>query len=140
MLITHLYTAKDGRSSVQKVTVPRSAKAGSDNEDSMRFNVETAFLRELGGTYDSEYRDYDWHEPSHRQLIVQLSGAMDITAEDGTTAHIGPGDVLLAEDFNSMGHLTRSWRGVRLYMLLAADADLGRLLGEVVPDLEGKRS
>lgn len=51
-----------------------------------------------------------WNEPRHptpkRQTLVCLSGAIDVTASDGETRRIGPGDVWRMEDRTGKGHHT----------------------------------
>ena len=39
--------------------------------------------------------------------MFTLSGAVDIEIGDGTVRRLGPGDVLIAEDLTSQGHVTR---------------------------------
>ncbi|MCB1330857.1 MAG: cupin [Maritimibacter sp.] len=51
-----------------------------------------------------------WNEPQHptpkRQTLVCLGGAVDVTASDGETRRIGPGDVWRMEDCTGKGHHT----------------------------------
>lgn len=51
-----------------------------------------------------------WNEPAHptpkRQTLVCLAGAVDVTASDGETRRIGPGDVWRMEDRTGKGHHT----------------------------------
>jgi quercetin dioxygenase-like cupin family protein len=47
---------------------------------------------------------------SRRQLIVGVSGSVEVTAT-GETRTFGPGDVLLAEDTSGVGHSSRSATG-----------------------------
>lgn len=49
----------------------------------------------------------EWHDAPRRQYVVTLTGTLEFTTRDGETFHLGPGDVLLAEDTAGGGH---SWR------------------------------
>jgi quercetin dioxygenase-like cupin family protein len=49
----------------------------------------------------------DFHNAPRRQYVVVMSGAMEIEISDGTTRHLIPGDVLVAEDLTGKGHITR---------------------------------
>ena len=53
----------------------------------------------------------DWHAAPRRQFIVITSGAMEITATDGTARAFPAGSILLADDGGSKGHLTRAANG-----------------------------
>lgn len=52
-----------------------------------------------------------WDEPVHptpkRQTLVCLAGRIRVTASDGETREIGPGDVWRMEDTHGEGHHTR---------------------------------
>ena len=49
----------------------------------------------------------DWHPAPRRQYVINLDIALDVTAGDGETRHIGPGEVVLVEDTTGKGHITR---------------------------------
>jgi hypothetical protein len=42
-----------------------------------------------------------------RQFLICLKGHVELTASDGKTRTIGPGDTVLMEDADSKGHRTR---------------------------------
>ena len=52
-----------------------------------------------------------WSEPIHptpqRQMLICLGGAALVTASDGETREIRPGDVWCMEDLSGKGHHTR---------------------------------
>ena len=50
----------------------------------------------------------DWHIAPRRQYIITLAGGVEIGLGDGTVYHLGPGDVMLAEDLTGQGHTTRA--------------------------------
>ena len=49
----------------------------------------------------------DLHPAPARQIMVLLTGALDVVASDGGAVRLSPGDVLLIEDTVGRGH--RSW-------------------------------
>jgi len=51
--------------------------------------------------------DDDFHPTPRRQYAVALEGEATITVSDGETVEIRPGDVILLDDMDSKGHLTR---------------------------------
>ena len=63
-------------------------------------------FRETSGDYD-----LDWHPAPRRQYIINLDGAVQITASDGEARIIGAGEVLLVEDTCGKGHLSKSVGG-----------------------------
>jgi hypothetical protein len=52
-------------------------------------------------------RHNPWHPAPGRYAVFTLTGAVDIEIGDGTLRRIGAGDVLLAEDLDGQGHVTR---------------------------------
>ena len=50
------------------------------------------------------------HNAPRRQFIVHLEGAVEVEASDGERRRFGPGDVVLVEDLEGRGHVTR-WVG-----------------------------
>jgi hypothetical protein len=54
-------------------------------------------------------KDYtvDWHPAPCRQSAINLDGAAHVTAGDGETRNIGPGEVVLVEDTTGRGHISK---------------------------------
>jgi hypothetical protein len=53
----------------------------------------------------------DYHPAPRRQFIVNLSGAVEITASDGEVRVFGPGSIMLAEDTTGKGHISKAVGG-----------------------------
>ena len=70
------------------------------------FKATGIIFRETPGTYD-----YSWHPAPRRQYIINLDGAVEITASDGEKRIIGPGEVFLVEDTHGKGHLSKAVEG-----------------------------
>lgn len=51
--------------------------------------------------------DDAFHPTPRRQYAVMIEGEATVTASDGETVEIRPGGVILLNDGNSKGHLTR---------------------------------
>lgn len=69
--------------------------------------------------------DYDWHPSPARQLILLLTGTIELETGDGERRRIGPGNTLLLEDVTGRGHRTRNVGGApRLTAFIQTDDDL----------------
>jgi hypothetical protein len=73
---------------------------------SKRFPASGIMFGEAFPTYD-----LDWHPAPRRQYVINLDGAMQITASDGEVRTIGTGEVLLVEDTSGKGHLSKAIAG-----------------------------
>ena len=51
---------------------------------------------------------YDWHPAPQRQVVLTLSGGMEVENGDGSRHAIRPGDVYFGKDTHGQGHITRS--------------------------------
>ena len=49
----------------------------------------------------------DWHPTPARQFMSLLTGVLEVSVSDGETRRMGPGDIVLLEDTEGKGHLTR---------------------------------
>ena len=67
--------------------------------------------------------DQDWHNAPARQLVVVLSGEVEVETSDGATRRWRAGECFVPADVSGRGHRTRSIGGaVRvLFVPLAAD-------------------
>ena len=102
MKYTRLYTGPDGLSHFQDVEVPLTS-AGNGQYLSELMKATGVIFRVTGADYD-----YDYHNAPRQQFVVNLEGAVDIIASDGTTRRFGPGEIFLAEDTTGKGHISRA--------------------------------
>lgn len=58
-----------------------------------------------------------WHNAPRRQIVVILSGAVEVTTSDGVARRFGPGELFLADDTSGKGHLTRTVGGAARLMI-----------------------
>lgn len=102
-----LYTDSEGHSRFEDVTV-RSATRYVTEFDllgvlSDPIPADEVVFRRVVREGDTERT----HNAPRRQLIIQLSGECEVQACHGATRRLGPGSVLLVEDVDGHGHITR---------------------------------
>lgn len=100
MRITRLYTGDDGTSHFEDVDVDLDDH-GELGRISGLWPGRGVIFREVDGDYD-----LDFHVAPRRQLVVNLTGSVEI--DTGTEARVfGPGSIMLAEDTEGKGHISR---------------------------------
>jgi hypothetical protein len=67
----------------------------------------------------SEASDTVPHNAPQRLLIVHLEGAAEVEVSDGEKRRFGPGSVLVLEDTNGKGHVTRNVSNRQRWTLVA---------------------
>lgn len=102
MWITRIYTGSDGESHFEDRDIPLE-DGGSIGRLSALIPATGLILRETGPEYD-----YDWHCAPRRQVILCLSGSVEIEIGDGTVRRFRPGELIWAEDTTGRGHRTRT--------------------------------
>jgi len=70
------------------------------------------------GEFVGRKPDVGLHTAPRRQILVVLSGELEIVTTLGDSRRLGPGDALLADDIGSKGHISRDV-GTNPLMLLA---------------------
>jgi hypothetical protein len=105
MKFFRLYVDDDGESHWQDVEVTLEERTFAPPAKSIEISApvpttQVIFLRLRAG----------WDEPVHptpvAQRLVCLSGSVRVTASDGDTRDVGPGDVWDMEDTHGKGHHT----------------------------------
>ena len=61
----------------------------------------------IGGFVGGRKPDTGMHEAPRRQFVVVLGGELEIVTSLGHAERLRPGDVLLADDVGSKGHISR---------------------------------
>jgi len=100
--VTHLYTGTDGKTKVEEYEVPLKAQ-GVGTELSATVAVKSLQFRRTNKDYN-----LDWHPAPSRQYVITLAGESEIELEGGRKIRLGPGNILLAEDTNGQGHISRA--------------------------------
>ena len=105
MRIHNLYADAGGQSHFRDIEV-EWAEERNFSKLSRRLSATGIIFRETSAEYD-----LDWHPAPRRQYIINLDGAVQITASDGESRIIKAGEVLLVEDTTGKGHLSKSVGG-----------------------------
>jgi len=105
MLITRVYTGSDGKSHFEDVEIELLDKGPMGSISSL-WSAKGVLFRKVSGDYD-----LDFHNAPRRQFVVNLTGAVENEVGDGTKRQLGAGSILLAEDTEGQGHISRSING-----------------------------
>jgi hypothetical protein len=102
MDIVRIFTGADGRSHFEDLTVALE-------DFGMRGQI-SALWPGRGVQFRTAPPNYflDFHTAPRRQLVVNLTGSVEIEVGDGSRRTFGPGSILLAEDTTGEGHISRS--------------------------------
>lgn len=106
MRILRVYSGDDGESHFADLDFPL-ADSGPIGRLSELIPATGVLIRETPPDYD-----YDWHTAPRRQIVVLLTGSIEIEVGDGSKRRLDPGDLLFAEDTAGRGHRTRTLGGV----------------------------
>jgi hypothetical protein len=102
MRIHNLYEDDDGQSHFRDIEV-EWVEEGRGGKLSERMPATGIIFRQVPPTYE-----LDWHSAPRRQYIINLDAGVQITASDGEARIIGAGEVILVEDINGKGHLSKA--------------------------------
>jgi len=105
MELVRVYTGDDGQSHFEDVTIDLD-DYGLSGRISQQWPGSGVMFREVDGDYA-----LDFHNAPRRQLVINLTGSVEIEVGDGTVRRLGPGEILLAEDVDGQGHISRNVDG-----------------------------
>jgi hypothetical protein len=105
MRIHNLYADANGESHFRDIEV-EFGEERPGGRLSKQLPAAGIIFRITPGNYD-----LDWHPAPRRQYIINLDAAVEITASDGESRVIGPGEVFLVEDTSGKGHLSKAVDG-----------------------------
>ena len=105
MNIVRIYTGDDEESHFEDVDVPLNDH-GAAGRMSELLRTKGVIFREVDGDYALGF-----HTAPRRQLVVNLTGRVDLKVGDGTVRRLHAGDILLAEDTTGRGHISRAVDG-----------------------------
>lgn len=71
-----------------------------------------------------ELRMHDFHTAPTRQFAVALSGTVEYETSDGEIRRQAPGSVVLVEDTQGRGHITRFSEGEQFFLFIPIPDDL----------------
>jgi hypothetical protein len=105
MDVVRIFTGPDGQTHFEDVTVELE-DFGPAGRISSVWRGRGVQFREVDGDYQ-----LDFHTAPRRQLVVNLTGSVEIESGTGEKRLLGPGSILLAEDRTGQGHISRSVGG-----------------------------
>jgi hypothetical protein len=106
-----LYTGADGQTHFEDVTLDAAEvteeAGGGRGERSAPIAVGDLLLRHVV----DQGAPPRAHCAPRRQFVVQLRGETEVEASDGEVRRLGPGSIVLVEDVDGPGHVTRAVGG-----------------------------
>jgi hypothetical protein len=105
MHIHDLYADENGETHFRDIKI-EPAIEGPGGKVSGRFPATGVVFRTTDGSYN-----YDWHTAPRKQYVINLDAAVKVTASDGESRVIGPGEILLVEDTRGKGHISQAVDG-----------------------------
>ena len=115
MRIHNLYTDASGESHFRDIEV-EWAEERRGSKLSKRLPANGIIFRQTKAD-----NDLGFHTAPRRQYIVNLQGSVRITASDGESRVIGPGEVFLVEDTTGKGHKSHTLGGLRLSLFIPCE-------------------
>ena len=100
--VTRIYTGADGQTHAEELDVALGAPRGA-TEVADPIPVTSLQFRRTSPEYF-----IDWHNAPRRQYVITLAGESEVELGDGTKIRLGPGHILLAEDVDGQGHISRA--------------------------------
>ncbi len=101
MKITRVYADNDGESHFENVEI--DLKAHKYGFMSTPVEASGVVFRKTGAGHD-----LNWHNAPRRQYVVVLGGGvLEVEVSDGHKREFTPGDILLMEDTNGKGHISK---------------------------------
>ena len=101
--ITRIYTGADGQTHAEEYQVPLARRGRSATELAEPIPVTSVQFRRTSPDY---YLDF--HNAPRRQFVITLKGESEVELGDGTKIRLYPGHILLAEDLEGQGHISRA--------------------------------
>lgn len=110
MKITRFYATNSGESRFMDIEVPIEQAQRDADGNILRLSLSypspgVRFAELPAGMVQS------WHHAPARQIVVVLSGEIEVGTSDGQTRRWGAGEVFLADDVTGKGHTTRTIGG-----------------------------
>jgi hypothetical protein len=120
-----LYTDADGHSRFQDVSPPGRTTGVVESDLRATFSEPMSADWLVFRHVVHEADDSQPHNAPRRQFIVMLKGECEVETSTGDKRRLGPGSVLLTEDTEGLGHITRRiGEGDRLTLLIPLGPEL----------------
>ncbi len=122
MKITRFYALENGESRFMEVDIPFQHEQKDAEGNILRFSNEymspnVRFVELPEGLSQS------WHNAPARQIVVVLSGVLEVGTTDKQIRQWRAGELFLADDLTGKGHTTRVLKGPARVMFAPLPAD-----------------
>ena len=101
--VTRMYTGGDNQTHAEEIEIPLSRPGQSSTAVSEPVDVSSVLFRRTSNDYY-----IDFHNAPRRQYVITLAGESEVEFGDGTKVRLYPGHILLAEDLEGQGHISRA--------------------------------
>jgi hypothetical protein len=110
MKITRFYATADGGSRFTEVDIPIEQARQDADGNTLRFSNSYMSPNVLFAELP-EGMVQGWHHAPARQIVVVLSGVLEVGTSDNQTRRWRAGEAFLADDLTGKGHTTRTVGG-----------------------------
>ena len=120
--VTRIYTGDDAKTHVEEYEVPLERRGQSATELAEPIPVTSVQFRRTSPEYYLPF-----HNAPRRQFVITLAGESEVELGDGTKIRLYPGHILLAEDIDGQGHISRALGSddrISLFLPLAEGAEV----------------
>jgi quercetin dioxygenase-like cupin family protein len=127
MKITRFYATESGESRFVEIDIPiEHAQRDADGNTLRLSNSYASPNVRLAELPDGMVQS--WHHAPARQIVVVLSGELEVGTSDGQTRRWRAGEAFLADDLTGKGHTTKTVGGPArvLFAPLPDGFDIGR--------------
>jgi hypothetical protein len=104
--LLEIYADEAGETHFRNASVELEANHYAPPSPPLEISAETAVTTSLFLVAPPGWDDA-FHATPRRQYAVLLEGGLSVTASDGETVTMKPGDMVLLNDFGSKGHLSK---------------------------------
>jgi hypothetical protein len=119
MRLLRIYSSPDGESHFDEIEVPQEPVAIFPGEDPLYISSKYGTTGMQFITVPADTQEVGRHNPPERLFGIVLSGFMEFETSDGAVHRLGPGKVVLVEDTEGKGHITRCSHGVAVAFIAA---------------------
>jgi hypothetical protein len=117
MQYVRIFSDPTGASHFEDVTVPPAPGISEPARQlSAPLDVGSMLFRHV-----EALEEPPWHVAPRRQFVVHLEGSVEVEVSDGEVRRFGPGSVVLLEDVEGDGHLTRPIDGGRTTLFITLE-------------------
>jgi hypothetical protein len=123
MRLLRIYSSPDGESHFDEIEVPQPPAGVFSDEDPLHVSSKYGTTGMQFITVPVGTQEVGRHNPPERLFGIVLSGFMEFETSDGAVHRLSPGRVVLVEDTQGKGHITRCSHGVTV-AFIAAPAEI----------------